>query len=122
MEVIAVIMAAMASLRRNIVMPVLAWRLCKMASENRQVVEIDVERLTGAVHIRFDGRAISGSLPLLGIEVDRREEIGQDARKSLSASASRNTPALKGRQERPPRTKDRRKHNKSRHGKRRKNG
>jgi hypothetical protein len=85
MEVIAAILAAMASLRQNIVMPILAWRLCKMASENRQSVEIDVERLTGAVHIRFDGRSAGGSIPILGVEVEGGKVVTSNEREAPSA-------------------------------------
>src|SRR5579863_9837406 len=85
MEVIAVIMAAMASLRRNLVMPILAWKLCKMASKNRQNVEIDVERLTGAVRIRFEGSTTRGQLPVHRIELGRRGEMASIEGKSSPA-------------------------------------
>jgi hypothetical protein len=85
MEVIAAILAAMASLRRNVVMPFLVWRLAKMASEKGQIVEIDVERITAAVHIKFDGRGPAEpdtfGLAQRAEKRHRRQGIRKDQRK-----------------------------------------
>lgn len=112
MEVIAVIMAALASMRRLIVTPFLTWRVVKKASEKGHYVEIDAES-NGAVHIKYDGRPINSPVQIVEIDAYTGEERERDVRRSLSARETLELAAPR-RQGKRSRAAAKRRHNKKR--------